>query len=54
MHVHNAKHKKWDPKSKELIFVRYFTVTKGYRLFDLKVKFIHKARDVAYFENQKY
>lgn len=52
MHVPKQKRKKFDPKTKELLFVGYCETTKGYRLIDPVTHSLHKARDVVFFENQ--
>lgn len=52
MHVPKQKRKKFDSKTKELLFVGYCETTKGYRLLDPVTHRLYKARDVVFFENQ--
>lgn len=54
MHIPDQKRTKWDPKSKELIFVGYCEESKGYRLIDPSNGELHRARDVVFFEDQLY
>lgn len=53
MQVPKEKRKKWDPKSKKMIFVGYCDNTKGYRLAEPKTNRIIKSRDVQFLENVK-
>lgn len=51
MHVPKAMRTKWQPKSKEMVFVGYGESTKGYRLIDrVKMKLQH-SRDVIFMES---
>lgn len=52
-HVPDQLRKKFDPKSKEYLFVGYDEHTKAYRLFDVgRPGHIVKSRDVVFFENK--
>lgn len=51
-HVPDEVRKKWDPKSKALMFMGYGESTKGYRLIDPTTKKIIFSRDVIFFENE--
>lgn len=51
-HIPDQKRTKWEPKSKELIFVGYCEESKGYRLIDPSNGELHRARDVVFFESQ--
>lgn len=54
VHVSKQKRTKWDPKSKEMIFVGYCENSKAYRLMDRRnpLSQIQKARDVVFLEVQ--
>lgn len=53
--VPKEKRQKWDPKSRQLIFVGYCESSKGYRLLDSNTNKIIKSRDVVFLENvQKF
>lgn len=54
VHIPDEKRTKWDPKSKEFVFVGYCDESKGYRLVNPTNRQLHKARDVVFFENQMY
>ncbi|KAJ0169236.1 hypothetical protein K1T71_015266 [Dendrolimus kikuchii] len=51
MHIPKEKLRKWDSKSRKMIFLGYCENTKGYRLFDPISKFITKSRDVVFLES---
>lgn len=51
VHVPKQNRRKWDSKSRELIFVGYCENTKGYRLYDKVSKKIVISRDVIFIEN---
>lgn len=51
VHVPKEKRRKWDVKSKEMIFVGYCSETKGYRFIDPKTNACVKSRDVVFLEN---
>jgi hypothetical protein len=52
MHIPKIKrHSKWDPKSKETMFVGYYDNKKGYRLYDPRTRNIEEARDVVFDKN---
>lgn len=52
-HVPDEKRKKFDPKSKELIFVGYCDGTKGYRLYDPDTNRAINTRDVIFLESTR-
>lgn len=52
VHVPKPNRRKWDPKSRELIFVGYSPETKGYRFIDPVTKNLVKSRDVVFLEHQ--
>ncbi|KAG7300019.1 hypothetical protein JYU34_017061 [Plutella xylostella] len=51
VHVPKERRQKWDPKSRELIFVGYSDTTKGYRFIDPKNKRVIMSRDVVFLED---
>lgn len=51
--IPKEKRKKWDRKSKKLIFIGYCESTKGYRLTDPETNRIIKSRDVVFLENKQ-
>ncbi|KRZ17142.1 Retrovirus-related Pol polyprotein from transposon TNT 1-94 [Trichinella zimbabwensis] len=52
VHVPSGQRKKWDPKSKDWIFVGYCETSKGYRTVDRKTKKMYVTRDVKFFESR--
>jgi transposase InsO family protein len=52
-HVPKERRQKWDPKSREMLFVGYCDETKGYRIMDPETKKITKARDVVFLEGMQ-
>lgn len=50
-HVPVEKRRKFDPRSKEYLFVGYCDEKKGYRLVDPKTKGIIESRDVVFLES---
>jgi len=50
-HIPKLHRKKWDPKSKKLIFVGYQGDSKNYRLMDPETNRITVSRDVSFNEN---
>lgn len=52
VHVPKQTRKKWDAKSRELIFVGYGQETKGYRLIHPETKKLITSRDAVFFETQ--
>lgn len=52
VHVPKQTRKKWDAKSRELIFVGYGLETKGYRFIHPETKNLILSRDAAFFEAQ--
>jgi hypothetical protein len=52
MHIPKIKrHSKWEPKSKETMFVGYCDNKKGFRLYDPRTRNMQEARDVVFDEN---
>lgn len=51
MHVPKQKRKKWDKKSKKMIFVGYDSTTKGYRCVNPDTGKILVSRDVIFHED---
>lgn len=51
VHVPKEKRRKWDVKSKQMIFVGYCAESKAYRFFDPKTNACTKSRDVVFLEN---
>lgn len=52
VHVPKEKRRKWDVKSRELIFVGCSEETKGYRFIHPDTKQLIKSRDAVFIENQ--
>lgn len=52
-YIPSEKRSKFDPTSKQCIFIGYCTTSKGYRLYDIESQKILVSRDVKFFENQK-
>lgn len=50
IHIPKVQRKKWDPKSKELIFVGYCDRSKGYRLINPETGKITNSRDVIFLD----
>lgn len=51
VHIPKQKRRKWDSKSKDMIFTGYYEYMKGYRLICPKTKKLVKSRDVVFNEN---
>ncbi|KAL0811972.1 hypothetical protein ABMA28_009370 [Loxostege sticticalis] len=51
MHIPKEKVKKWDSRSRKMIFLGYCDNSKGYRLLDIKSRTVMKSRDVIFLEN---
>lgn len=54
MNVPKQKRRKFDSKTKDLLFVTYCETTKSNRLIDTVTHSLHKARVVVFFKNQKF
>ena len=52
VHIPKLERSKLDSKSKHCIFVGYGTVTKGYRVYDMKEKKVIHCKDVIFNESQ--
>lgn len=50
VHVPKEKRQKWDPKSRQMLFLGYCDDTKGYRLWDPVSRKMVKSRDVTFLE----
>lgn len=51
VHIPKEKREKWDPKSREMIFVGYSTNVKGYKFIDYKTSKVVVSRDAVLLEN---
>lgn len=52
VHIPKEKRRKWDPKSKEGIFVGYEDNTKGYRVYFPSTGKVEIARNIVLYEKQ--
>lgn len=53
VHVPKEKRKKWDVKSKQMIFVGYSETQKGFRCYDRSEKKVVVSRDVVFLESKE-